>query len=366
MENYADNIYLFDEIFLELERFPNKHLIEKRLKDYSNIPEFEGFAIKDNRNGKNQHFITINNKELKKFNLTCTLGFYDSNGLGLEYCLHDFSIDLFVVLRDPDYYQDHLIMGIDELIMYLTTQRNDEAKKLYEFPVLKSCQYHEDGFNYISEGRRILNNYFPELKGPSMDLYFEYELNEVFAITSNSLVLLFRNKDRVFEEIDLIKTSNYYPQLEIWPRFANCISETAAGIYNFWERVTFVFNEFFPLDTNSKQTPSFYQYFTKHEKKVDLPKSENFYWFFNRLGNEHKKLGEMRHPVTHFNKYASQSGMRSIELIKQLHTDFNKEVLKQQWLFDLEFLKSELSIISTALEKMLLLVEEWAISQRNC
>ncbi|MEN5086104.1 hypothetical protein ABE426_06510 [Sphingobacterium faecium] len=366
MINYIDNRYLFDELFSELSIWPNTHLVKKRLLNFSNVPAYFGFVCEDSKGGTINSFINVNNKEIKKLALTCSLSFYDEDGIHYENKLLNFTIDLFVVLKNPNLIEDHIIMGIDEFIFYLNTQRNEEAKKQFDLPSLNPCQLPSKDFNYISEGRRIKNLYFESYNGPVLDIYFEDELKEVFAIARNSLAFLYRHKSRVFEEIELIGNHNYHSQFSIYPRFNNCISETAQGLYNFWERIAFVFNEFFPLRNNTSNAPSYYKYFTEQSKKNDNSfKTINFQWFFNRLENEHDKLSNMRHPTIHFSSSSTPSGMRSIDLIKHSHDDLDKTKLMKTWDDEISFLKSELTKLSEALEKTLFLIEEWAIAKSN-
>lgn len=366
MANYNDDKSEFDEIFSELRYHPNKHLIHTRLLAYKDLPQYKGFVFEYNRNGSSTPFLTVNGKEIDRYEITCDLGFYDETGKHLDYKLLNFTIELFIVRREPEYSDNLIIMGIDELAFYLNAQRNDEAKAIFDFPPLAPCELSSEGFNYISEGRRILNSYFPTLKGPALDLYFEDELNEIFAVTGNALAFLYRIKERVFEETSLIKSHRYSSQFNIYPRFNNGISEVAGGLYSFWERIAFVFNEFFPLSQSSNRVPSFYQYFTKQSEKANPSlKTLNFNWFVERLDNEHKRLGELRHPMIHYNKHSNPSGMRSAELIKQLHNNLDPAILQQTWADELEFLKSELAALSTGLEKMLIVIEEWAIASQS-
>ncbi|KAA8476831.1 hypothetical protein F1649_19330 [Arcticibacter tournemirensis] len=362
MTNYNENRSEFDEIFSELRYHPNEHLTHNRLLAYKNIPEYKGFVFEYNRSGSSAPFLRVNGKEIDRYELSCDLGFYDETGKHLDYKLPNFTIELFIVRKEPEYSDNLIIMGIDELAFYLNVQRNDEAKATFNFPSLSPCELSSDGFNYISEGRRILNSYFPTLQGPALDLYFEDELNEIFAVTTNALAFLYRIKERVFEETTLIKSHRYSSQFNMYPRFNNGISEVAGGLYSFWERIAFVFNEFFPLSQSSNRVPSYHQYFTKQAEKADISlKTASFNWFFDRLDNQHKRLGELRHPMIHYNKHSSPSGMRSAELIKQLHNNLDPAILQQTWAEELEFLKSELAILSTGLEKMLTVIEEWAI-----
>jgi hypothetical protein len=364
MVNYKKDPEFFNEIYSELRYNPNKHLISRRLSAYQNIPSHKGFTIEYKRDGSCNHFLTINNKEIEIVQLTCDLGFYNEVEKCLDFKLANFSIELYIIRKNPEYVENTMIMDLDELTYYLNMQGNETAKLINEFPVLNSCEYSQNGFNYISDGRKILSTYFPQFKGsfPALDIYFQDELKEIFAITSNALAFLYKHKDRVFEEIELMNNNRYSSQLNIYPRFNNAISEVAGGLYSFWERVAFVFNEFFPLNPLSDRLPSFYQYFDKQNQKIGATlKTANFNWFVARLDNEHKRLGELRHPMIHYNKHSSPSGMRSAELMKQ-HNSVNPTVLKQTWSNELEFLKSELTVLSISLEKMFMVIEEWAIA----
>lgn len=363
MANYIDDTFLFNEIFSDLTYSPNKHLVNNRISNYSNVPTYEGYFFGNNRDGVSSPFLEVNGKKIEKFHLTCNLGFYDSTGKHLEHQIQDFSIDLFIILKNPKYVEDHIIMGIDELALYITMQRNDEIKELFSFPVLTPCQLPQVEFNYIDEGGRILNTYFPNLKSPSLHLYFEHELNEIFAVTSNSLAFLYRHKNRAIEEISIIGNNHFNPQFHVYPRFINSISETAGYLYSFWERIAFVLNEFFPIN-NANRAPSYYQYFTKQKKDISS-RSKAFNWFINRLDNEHKILGEMRHSMIHYNKSISPSGMRSIAFIEQLHNGLDKNEIGKTWSDEIDFLRSELTNLSDGLKNTLLLIEEWAIAKKE-
>lgn len=365
MIHYKDDTYLFDELFGELFLSPNIHLVKKRLKNYPDTPEYHGVTYFSDKDGSISTFININQKEVKKLSLYCSLSFYDANGSHNEILLSNFSIDLYVVLRRPEYRENHTLMGFDELLVYLNSQRDEELQKSLNLPTLTACKFATQGFNYINKGRKIRKIYFPSYNGPVLDIYFEDELNEVFVITRNALTFLQTHKERVFEELELLGNQNYNSELNLYPRFNNCIAETAQGLYNFWERISFIFNEFYPLNANAKNPPSYGKYFRDKRKLLDQSlKTDLFNWFFDRLDNEHSQLSTMRHPSIHYNSSSTPSGMRSIQLIKDFHKQLDIAELQETWNKEIDFLNAELEILSEALEKALFLIEEWAIIKK--
>ncbi|MBD1432361.1 hypothetical protein H8B06_05955 [Sphingobacterium sp. DN00404] len=364
MIHYKDDAYLFDELFGELFRAPNVHLVKKRLKNYSDAPAYHGVICFSDKDGSISTFIDVNKKEINKLSLSCSLSFYDSKGRHNENLLSNFSIDLYVVLRRPECVENHILMGFDELLVYLKIQRNAELQSSLNLPTLSACECTTQKFNYINEGRRIRKIYFPSYSGPVLDIYFENELNEVFVITRNALTFLKTHKERVFEELELL--GNHDSGLNLYPRYNNCIAETAQGLYNFWERIAFIFTEFYPLNANAKNPPSYGKYFRDKGKSLDPSlKTHLFNWFFNRLDNEHSRLSTMRHPSIHYNSSNTPSGMRSVQLIKDFHKQLDIAELKEIWSNEIDFLNAELEVLSEALEKALLLIEEWAIIKKT-
>src|SRR5690606_36849385 len=140
--------------------------------------------------------------------------------------------------------------------------------------------------------------------GKVFDLFeFDSEINELFAVSSNSLAFLVRFRERVAGELLVANEHNYSPNLNVYPRFNNAIAETAGYIYNIWERITFILNEFFPKKKNF--SPSFEQYFKNRSKELEHKEeyiNDEFLWFYKRLEVEHAKLGSLRHPLVHYNK----------------------------------------------------------------
>lgn len=195
-----------------------------------------------------------------------------------------------------------------------------------------------------------------------MHSYFEYELTELYAILSDNLAFLYRYKDRAFEEIDVKDYSRCRYQIFMHPRFNNAISETAGSIYNFWERLAFFINEFYPLNANSNSAPSYWKYFDEIDKRAtknSTLKNIKLDWFVARLHitKEHERLNELRHPLVHYNKTRNVKGTRSADFIEKQPY---KEEIKKEWDAEILFLRNELDNLSIALEKVIGLIETWA------
>lgn len=255
-----------------------------------------------------------------------------------------------------------MLLNLDDLLFYLNWSQNHLTKKEEKFPELEPCSYKEGEFNFISSGRELYNKYFPDYSGGALDLYFNDELIESYALLSNNLSFLYRYKDRVFEEIAQYDNSNYQSSLFMYPRFNNAISETAGSIYNFWERIAFFINEFYPLNANSNTAPSYWKYFAEIKKRATKNSTitnSNLDWFVSRLGNkkEQKRLNDLRHSLIHYNKGKNIKGVRSASFIEN-RPDKDKTI--KEWKSEILFLRNELDNLSIALEKVIGLIETWA------
>ncbi|RYY06709.1 MAG: hypothetical protein EOP43_05525 [Sphingobacteriaceae bacterium] len=150
----------------------------------------------------------------------------------------------------------------------------------------------------------------------------------------------------------------------MYPRFNNTISETAGSIYNFWERISFFINEFYPLNINSNKAPSYWKYFDEVKKRADKNsslKNTSLDWFISRLYNskEQERLNDLRHSLIHYNKSKNIKGTRSASFIENRP---DKSETIEEWKGDILFLRKELDNLSIALEKVINLIETWALA----
>jgi len=252
---------------------------------------------------------------------------------------------------------------LDDLLFYLNRFRNDQAKEDYNFPILSSCELGGQGFNFIDRGRAFHTKYFDQYKGPVFDLYYGDEFNELYAIASNGLAFLYRSRDRVMEEADLMSNYYYRSSLNLYPRFNNAVAEVAGTIYAAWERIAFLLNEFYPLTPNMQMAPSFKRYVTdkaKEAKKDTRLLNPHLEWFKDRINLSHATLENLRHPTIHYNKKRTPSGTRAVELMKQRLDNPGIKLLKQTWNNELAFLKKELEMFNEGLEHAIMLLETWA------
>lgn len=196
---------------------------------------------------------------------------------------------------------------------------------------------------------------------------FEKELTESFALAGNSLAFLIRFQERVKLELSVAKNDNYKSKLIVYPRFNNAIEETAGQIYNLWERIVFIVNEFFPLDNgarSSQSPPSFNKYFGTKNRAFERDSSyrtQNFNWFVDRLNEQLKKLSNLRYPSVHYNKLEKIRGVRSAQFILDGFDKDNFDNDFDRMESEIVFLHDELDQIETAIKNALYLVEEWAL-----
>lgn len=338
---------------------PNKHIVLQAIRKHDLGFEPEYFYF-DDFDAKRTHFINLNDIQVFKTNIKCDITFTKTPENHNKKTLKDFLLEFYIVYRDSNDI-DPLLLNLDDLLFYLNWNQNHLIKKEEKFPELKPCFYNEGEFNFISSGRELYNKYFPNYSGGALDLDFEDELIESYALLSNNLSFLYRYKDRVFEEIAQYDNSNYQSSLFMYPRFNNAISETAGSIYNFWERIAFFINEFYPLNANSK-APSYWRYFdevNKRAAKNSTLRNTSLGWFVSRLGDkkEQERLNDLRHSLIHYNKAKNVKGIRSASFIEN-RPDKNETI--KEWKAEILFLRNELDNISIALEKVIGLIETWA------
>lgn len=343
---------------------PNKHIVVQAMEKYEGIPNYNGYSFGFNLEGSRTRFLETSENVVYKINFTCDLELYDHTGKMMNFLIPNFSLELYQIDKDGN---DMTLMNVDELIYYVSTVRNDEVKIRYNFPPLTACEYSDTGHNANAKGREIRNKYFPRLAAKSLDLHFEDELREGYAVATNALAFLYKYKDRVIGELKVLNNERYRSDFHIFPRFNNAIAEVAGSIYSIWERTTFMINEFFPADSKAAQAPSFNQYMKAARKKVLRRPELNtaaYQWFLDRFENGHTILSDLRHPTVHFNDKRIPSGMRSTELLKSRPHELNAAQLEKKWLGELDFLKAELGRISEGLLKAVQLIEEWAVIEK--
>lgn len=344
---------------------PNKHIVVQALEKYTDIPDYTGFNFSFNLQGSRTRFLETSENVIYKVSFTCNLEFYDHAGKTMDFQIPHFSLELYQIENDRN---EMTLLNVDELVYYVGKVRNDEVKISYDFPLLTACEYSDTGNNANAKGIEIRNKYFPKLAANSLNCYFEDELKEGYAIATNALAFLYKHKDRVIGELKVLNNESYRSDLHMFPRFNNAIAEVAGTIYSIWERTTFMINEFFPVDPNAAQAPSFIQYMKSARKKVLRRPELNtaaYQWLLARFENEHATLSELRHPTVHFNDKRTPNGMRSTELLKTRPKDLNAAQLEKKWLSELDFLKTELGRISEGLLKAVQLIEEWAVIEKK-
>lgn len=366
MNDYKVKSIYYDQVFSELRYPPNKHLVNARLKNYDHPDIFDGFTFELNRNVEETPFLTVDDLSITKLQLTSDLQFFKYKDPAFNFKLPGFQLEVYQVKKEGfDTTKDMVLLSLDELVLYLNEENNRQAKVQYGFPELHACEFEPGSFNYITASREIKNAYFTQTPGLSAALHmdFEHELKEIYAIATNNLAFLYRTKDRVFEEITSLKNERYNLGFHIYPRFNNAVSEVASSLYSLWERIAFILNAFFAADPTNSLTPSFKSYIIKKRKIVNQDAAYNtdsFKWLNARIGDQHERLSELRHPMIHYNERRNPPGMRSVELLKVRRRELNDAELMSKWSDELEFLKQELSQVSVGLEKAVNLVREWA------
>jgi hypothetical protein len=345
--------------------FPNKHLITQELSRYGNIPIYGSYSFGINRVIGIEVFLVLDQKKIELFKIKAELCFHDETGRLLDFTIEDFSIQIFVATKIQDNsYDQPEIMGIDELIFYLNSHQNIKAKKQYKLPYLNIWHWPLETFGFKREGLNILSSYFPNHDGKVFDDDYESELKELHAIITNNLAFLLRYQERVMEELELIYNQAYESDLNVFPRFNNSISETASSMYNFWERIAVILNSFYPSKPNAKSPPSLNQYFREIKKVIgNDSRYQNKYldWFVIHLSNEHKRLGDLRHPMIHFNFDRNPHGLRSADLMKEMWKGIDPQKIQFQWKSEIKFLQQEITELIIGLEYSLELIKCWAV-----
>jgi len=347
-----------DQVFLQQLRAqltykPNQHLINPVLTSLPGMPVYYGYSFNYPFTADVQPFMQVETSTIDKIIVTADISLFDERGYHFNDDFKGCRFEFYLVKEDGYYNSDGwLLLDLDDLLFYLNRHRNQAAITRFNFPELTSCDLSGTGFDFIMEGRTFRNKYFDLYKGPVFDTFFGDELKELFAIASNSLAFLYRTRDRVFEELDLAPNFNYSASLNLYPRFNNAIAEVAGTLYSAWERIAFLFNEFFPLFPNSKMAPSFKRYITEKVKeaiKDTRLHNPDLEWFSQRIDGGHTILETLRHPTVHYNKLRTPSGTRAVEMMKLFLTAQTVEETKQTWNKELEFLKAELEELNTGL-----------------
>ncbi len=341
---------------------PNKHIVLQALRKYNLDFEPDYFSLGD-FNPTRTHFIKLNEIQVFKSEFNCELT-YGKAFKKDKSEIKEFFLELYIVYRDQDD-RKPLLLNLDDLLFYLNQLQNQLRRKEEHFPLLESSLLtveEQERYKFSTRFEHALKVYFSNYKGPASSWNFEDELTELYAMLSNNLAFLYRYQERVFEEIEVKDNEIYELQIFMYPRFNNAISETAGSIYNFWERIAFFINEFFPLDSKSNTAPSYWKYFDSINKKTaknSSLKNATFDWFLDRLyvTKEHEHLNELRHPLVHYNKTRNIKGTRSADFIENRP---DKNDIIKEWKAEILFLRSELDNLSIALEKVIGLIETWA------
>ncbi|OAQ38294.1 hypothetical protein A5893_16020 [Pedobacter psychrophilus] len=282
----SEEVYLKQVIPAYFINQPEQVILRKRVKELIDI-DFGYFYFNGESKVEKTLLFDIHDEEFYKINFESDiLELRDrKNELKIVNQLKNFRIEFYISYGNVNEdYRNPVIMGIDELLYFLTKKVNDRIIKDISFPRLDYLEYNELGDDFISYGRVLINKYFPEYKGEVFNLFeIDNELKELFAVSSNSLAFLVRFKDRVKEELIVAKEYSHISNLNIYPRFNNAIAETAGYIYNIWERIIFILNEFFPKKKNkTNYPPSYEQYFIDKNKEFEIKVgyvNDEFLWF---------------------------------------------------------------------------------------
>ena len=343
---------------------PHLHIVNHVLKMMSNIPEYAGYGFGLLFEPVRQPFLEFESIVIEKVTLIADISLFDGRRFHFNDDFKGIHFEFYLAKPKSNYDSDNwILMDLNDLIFYVNREQNAKAIEQYNFPKLTNCEFGSGVFDFISEGRSFRNKYFDNYNGPVFDMYYADELNELFAIASNGLAFLYRTRDRAIEELELTPNFYFSSQINIYPRFNNAIAEVAGTIYAAWERIAFLFHEFFPLQLNAKMAPSFKRYITdkaKEAKKNTRLQNTDLEWFDQRINGDHLLLEEFRHPTIHYNDNRTPSGTRAVELMK---TEMNAQSItqtKQAWNRELEFLKDELKVFNDALLHAVGLLNNWA------
>lgn len=353
--------FLLHQITGLLRNSPNKHIVHYALNKPDIVIEEYYIYFESAEMSRIGPIIDFDDHQIYKVMLTVDLVLNTRINEGIETPIKNLKIDLYTALEKNEYLYRDLLFSVDDLLFYVNNLRNQKVSKTLNFAALTPCELPQASFNYIDNIRQFQALHFTSNTSPVLDLYFEDEFNDLFAIASNSLANLYRMSGRVIEELEDIPYGFSKSGFNIYPRFNNAISEVAGNIYNFWERIAFVLNEFYPIKNSHKNPPSFKKYILE---KVQQSKSNNFLknkylnWFDLRIQKEHLNLETLRHPTIHYNKSSTPSGLRTIELRKNSQNDPDK--IRNAWKGQLFFLKNELSTLSEGTEYCVRLLYAWA------
>jgi hypothetical protein len=360
-----------DQVFLQhlrarLTQQPNQHIAGQVLARLPGMPAYSGFSFNNLFDVAIFPFLQLEGVKIEKISLGAAISLFDECGKHFNEEFTDVRLEFFLVTEDGNYNSDGwLLLSLDDLLFYVNRYRNRQAITEFNFPKLSSCELGTTGFDFIMRGRLFRNQYFEKYKGPVFDTYYGDEFNELFAIAANALAFLYRSRDRVMEELDLSQNYNYRSSLDLYPRFNNGVAEVAGTIYAAWERVAFLFHEFFPLNPNSNMAPSFKSYIlgkVKEANKDNRWQNADLDWFKARIDGPHVELENLRHPTVHYNKSRTPSGTRAVELMK---SSLDQQVIsktKKDWQRELEFLRMELAVLNISLEHAIGLLEKWAVT----
>lgn len=159
-------------------------------------------------------------------------------------------------------------------------------------------------------------------------------------------------------------------------RFFFFLENAIEQLYNYWERIAYLINEYLPIFGISKRAPSFRELFESKKGllkveavnfQLDDP-SSNLNWFFERKKNEHRTLCSYRHPLVHYNNdgggtvsHRFSEGRYIAKLQKDwVNNSGNPEELKK--LFEKfrniqSFINDELKVCPVALKKAVSLID---------
>jgi hypothetical protein len=349
---------------------PEQVILRWRVKEITSL-DFRYFYFDGEIKVERSLIFNVENENIYKINFVSEFLELSDKDNELVKVISDFNIEFFISYGDMNGdFKNPVVMGMDELTYYLSKKLNDKVVNEDSFPKLKSIKYQIEEKDFLSRGRQLRNKYFPEYIGPIFNILdFDSELKEIFAVSSSNLAFLIRFKDRVKGELSVSKNENYISNLNVYPRFNNAIAETASYIYNTWERIVFIINEFFPKKKSSDNfPPSFEQYFKSKNEEFKLNAeylNNDFLWFYNRINEEHKFLGNLRHPLIHYNKSRETKGMRSAKFSKDFRSLKSLDIIIQQYEYEINFLKEELTNVDLGLMKSLNLIESWSILENK-
>ncbi|MGZ3811102.1 MAG: hypothetical protein ACXVJN_05215 [Mucilaginibacter sp.] len=362
----TNNPVFNQHLHTRLAQKPHQHIVNHVLKNISGMPEYAGYSFGLVFEPGRTPFLEFETVIIEKIILSADVSLFDERG---RHFFDDFKaihFEFYLVNPKGNYDSGNwMLLDLDDLIFYINREQNTKASEQNNFPKLTSCELGSAGFNFISEGRVFRNKYFDTYRGPAFDLHYGDELNELFAIASNGLAFLYRTHDRAIEELELTPNHYYSSQINIYPRFNNAIAEVAGTLYAVWERIAFLFHEFFHLQPNAKMAPSFKRYITdkvKEAKKDSRLQNVDLDWFNLRIIGDHLILEDLRHPTVHYNDNRTPSGTRAVELMKSDMNAQSIEKTKQAWNRELEFLRVELKVFDEAIFHAISLLNNWANS----